>query len=286
MTGRWLKRANLLDETYLQGTIVPDPEYLIARLKVWEERPDLLEFPLKVNTADPHYDYHTEWDDFAVMPITTYEHWLKSTIKKDVKENLRRAVREGVIARVVAYDDNFVQGIKNLCDETPIRQGKRFWHHGKSFEAIKEVHGSFRDRAEFIGAYLDGELIGFLKMVYVDTYAKTVHVISKEKFHQKRPTNALIAKAVEVCAEKQLSHFIYGEYNFPGKRNTSLTEFKCRHGFQECKYPRYFVPLTLRGKVALQLGLHRGLHRRVPVSINQLYLRLRAMYYRLRVQKD
>jgi len=152
-----------------------------------------------------------------------------------------------------------VQGIKDLCDETPVRQGTRFWHHGKSFEAIKEVHGTYCERAEHIGAYLGEELIGFIKMVYVDNFAKTMHVISKEKYFDKRPTNALIAKAVEICAEKGLSHFVYGEYKYLGKEKSSLAEFKRRNGFEEAKYPRYFAPLTMKGRLAVQTGLHLGM---------------------------
>ena len=102
---------------------------------------------------------------FAVIPITTYKDWLKNGIRRGARVNLHRAEREGVVVRPVSYDDHFVQGIKDLYDETPIRQGKPFWHHGKNFEDIKKIHGTYRERAEYIGAYFEGELIGFLKMV-------------------------------------------------------------------------------------------------------------------------
>jgi hypothetical protein len=197
-----------------------------------------------------------------------------------VKENLRRAEREGVEVCRLPYDDGFVQGIKKLYDETPIRQGKRFWHYGKSFEALKQLTGTYCERAQYVGAYLRGELIGFIKMVYVDNFAKTMHVFSSEKHRRKRPTNALIAKAVEHCAERRLSFLIYGEYNFPGKKANSLTEFKSRNGFEEMKYPRYFIPLTAKGNLALRLRLHRGLRRHVPAPMTDTFLKVRAAYYR------
>jgi hypothetical protein len=131
-----------------------------------------------------------------------------------------------------------------------------------------------------VGAYLRQELIGFIKMVYVDKFAKTMHVFSSEKHRRKRPTSALIAKAVEVCAERKLSFLIYGEYNFPGKKANSLTEFKSRNGFEEMKYPRYFIPLTAKGNLALRLRLHRGLQRHIPAPLTNTFLKMRSAYYR------
>jgi hypothetical protein len=280
VTGNWLKTATVQDEHFVEGELVPDPELVIAHLKQWDKKPDIFTFCQKITDPARRHGYHTEWDDFAVVPITTYEDWFRNRIKKDVKENLRRAKREGVEARAVTYDDAFVYGIKKLYDETPIRQGKRFWHYGKSFEALKELNGTYCERAEYLGAYLQEELIGFVKMVYVDNFAKTMHVFGSNKHRHKRPTNALIAKAVEVCAERKLSFFIYGEYNFPGKRDNSLTEFKSRNGFEEIKYPRYFIPLTAKGSLALKLRLHRGLRRHIPAPMTNTLLNVRAAYYR------
>jgi hypothetical protein len=278
--GTWLKTASVRDEAFVEGEIVPDLESVITYLKQWEAKPDIFTFSQKITDPNPKFVYHTEWDDFAVIPIVTYEDWLRNRIKKDVKENLRRAKREGVEVRASPYDDAFVQGIKKLYDETPIRQGKRFWHYGKSFETLKQLHGTYCERAQYVGAYLRGELIGFIKMVYVDNFAKTMHVFGSHKHRHKRPTNALIAKAVEICAERKLSFLIYGEYNFPGKKANSLTEFKSRNGFEEMKYPRYFIPLTAKGNLTLRLRLHRGLRRHVPAPMTNTFLKVRAAYYR------
>lgn len=280
VTASWLRTATVQDEAHVVGEIVSDPEGFVAQLKKWDARPDIFTFSQKITDPTPKFQYHMEWFDFAVIPISTYEDWFRNRIKKDVKENLRRAKREGVIVQTAQYDDRFVQGIKDLCDETPIRQGKRFWHHGKSFEEIKKLHGTYSERAEYIGAYFGDELIGFIKMVYTDSVAKTMHVISKERHHQKRPTNALIAKAVEVCAEKGLSHLIYGEYNFPGKKKNSLTEFKRHNGFEEMRYPRYFVPLSSKGKLAIKLSLHREAKTWIPLPVANVLLRMRAHLYR------
>jgi hypothetical protein len=277
--GKWLKIASVHDEFFVEGEIVPEPDQLIAEVKHWNVRPDLFTFAQKITDPTPRFEFYFEWENFAVIPITTYQEWLKKGIRKGARVNLHRAEREGVVVRAVPYDDQFVQGIKNLYDETPTRQGKPFWHYGKSFEDIKKIHGTYRERAEYLGAYFEGELIGFLKMVYVDKIAKTMNVIGKERYFRKRPTNALIAKAVEICAEKGMAYLNYGEYRFLGRNESSLSDFKRRNGFQEFKYPRYYVPLTTRGKLALTLGFHRRSKTLIPWTVTKLLLQLRSRYY-------
>src|SRR5206468_2430885 len=192
LVGKWLKVASVHDEFFVEGEIVPKPTQFISEVKRWSVKPDLFTFAQKVTDLRPRFGFYLEWEDFAVIPITTYDDWLKNQIRKGTRVNLHRAVRDGVIARAVPYDDDFVQGIKDLYDETPIRQGKPFWHNGKRFEESEKVHGTYRERAEYIGAYFEGELIGFLKMVYVGNIAKTMNVIGAEKYFHKRITNALI----------------------------------------------------------------------------------------------
>jgi len=277
--GRWLRIAAVMDEPFVEGEAVPDPEAFIARLRQWPVRPDLFKFAQKFTDATPKFRYRMEWDNFAVLPITTYEEWLGKQAKKDVKENLRRAKREGVVTRTCAYDDEFVRGIKSLYDETPIRQGRPFWHHGKAFEKVKQENGTYLERSEYIGAFFQEELIGFIKMVYVGNMAKTMQVICKDRFFQKRPANALLAKAVEVCAAKGIAYFNYGPYEYPGKKENSLTDFKSRHGFQRFNFPRYFVPLTLKGRIYLGCGLHRGLKRLIPTRLLALLLKARSGLY-------
>jgi hypothetical protein len=280
VTGTWLKTAAVHDEHFVEGELVPDLQQVIAHLKQWDVKPDILTFCQKITDPKPRYVYHTEWDDFAAIPITTYEDWFRNRVKKDVQKNVQRALRDGVEVRTATYNDEFVQGIKKLYDETPIRQGKRFWHYGKSFDALKELHGTYCERAEYLGAYLREELIGFVKMVYVDNFAKTMHVLGSNRHRRSHPTSALIAKAVEICAERKLSFFIYGEYNFPGKKANSLTEFKRRNGFEEKRYPVYFVPLTAKGRLALRLNLHRGMRRHLPARVTNTLLKVRSAYFR------
>lgn len=280
-TGAWIRIASVHDEAYVEGGSVPDPASLLADLKRSGARPDIFTFMQHITDRDPRFDYPMEWENFAAIPITSYSDWLHNRARKDARENIRRATRDGVIVKACNYDDEFVSGIKRLYDETPLRQGKAFWHYGKSLEAIKEIHGTYCDRAEYIGAYFEGALIGFLKMVYTGRIAKTMHVFSSERYHRKRPSNALIAKAVEICEQRGMAFLIYGEYTFPGNIRNSLTEFKRNNGFEEIRYPRYFVPLTLKGRIAVRTGLYREIRTFLPKPLRRVLTNIRSNVHRL-----
>jgi hypothetical protein len=279
-TGKWIKVAAVQDEAFQLGEVVARPEMFITKLKQWAVRPDIFQFAQKFTDPKPRFSYLMEWDNFAAVPITSYEEWLQKHAKKDVKENLRRAKREGVVVKTCEYNDEFAQGIKSLYDETPVRQGQQFWHHNKPLEKVKKENGTYLERSEYIGAFLENELIGFIKMVYVDEYAKTMQVLTKDRFFYKRPANALIAKAIEVCASKGIKYFNYGFYEYRGKKENSLTNFKTRHGLLLFSFPRYYISLTLKGRIYLTLGLHRGLKRLIPRQAVNVSLKVRsAIHY-------
>jgi hypothetical protein len=177
------------------------------------------------------------------------------------------------------FDDDFVKGIQGIYNETPIRQGRRFWHFGKDFETVKRESSTYLDRSEFLGAYSDDELIGFIKIVYVDRMATLIHILSKNAHQDKRPINAMLAKAVEACVKRGISFLIYGKYTYEGNESSPLTEFKRRNGFEEIRYPRYFLPLTAKGGLAIQLGFHNGAKALIPRRATNLLRNLRSQFY-------
>ena len=103
------------------------------------------------------------------------------------------------------------------------------------------------------------------------------------KHYDKRPANALIAKAVEICAQKGISHLVYYSYIYNDPKS-SLTEFKRRNGFEKVLLPRYYIPLTAKGKIALNLGLHRGLVKTIPNPLLSHLLRFRSLWNAHRVK--
>ena len=157
----------------------------------------------------------------------------------------------------------------------------RFWHFGQDPETIKREQGKYADRSEFLGAYFNNELIGFMKFVYVGRVAKIMQILSKLSHQDKRPMNALIAKAVETCNSEGISYLVYSKLRFGNKRTSPLAEFKCRNGFTELLFPRFYIPLNLKGKIAVKLGLHRGLLGLLPFWLINSLLSVRSVLLRV-----
>ena len=285
--GKWLKTAVVHDEELVEAEAVADPTTFVARLKEAEMKADIFTFAQKVPEATPKYKYHFEWDNFAVIPITTYSAWWKNRIESSVQRAVRKAAKFGVEVKVVEFDDAFLSGIVNINNESPVRQGRAFWHFQKSVDAVKQEHLTYADRNVFLGAYYQEELIGYIRMVYVDRVATIIQLLSMTKHYDKRPANALIAKAVEICEQRGISYLVYCNYVYKDS-NSSLTEFKRRSGFEQMLVPRYYIPLTFRGKMALDLGLHRGLATQIPKPLVRQLLKIRSFWYgrRLKTAKE
>jgi hypothetical protein len=277
-TGRWMKIASVMDEGLIEGETVSDPEMFTPRLKNSELKADIFTFAQKLPCIVPKHKYQLEWDNAAVVPITSFSEWFERRAEHDVRRAVRRAQKLGVVVTLSEFNDTFVEGISRIYNESPVRQGTAFWHYQKDFEAVKRENSTYLERSAFIGAYYKDELIGFIKMVYVGTIATTLQVISQKKHFDKKPTNALIAKAIEICEQKGVSHLVYGSYvgNDP---KSSLTEFKRRNGFEKVLLPRYYIPLTPRGSIALTLRLHHPLAERIPKSLLAQLRKTRALWY-------
>ena len=103
--------------------------------------------------------------------------------------------------RLTDFDDRLVDGMTSIFNETPIRQGRHFLHYGKDFETVKRQFSRYLFREEIFGAYLGEELVGFVMLADAGKYAFLGQIISKIAHRDLAPTNALLAKAVERCAE-------------------------------------------------------------------------------------
>lgn len=275
--GRLLKMATIQDEDLAEGEIVADPQSLLRQLQELELGADIFSFPEKLPNTSPRYGFHFEWDNLAVIPITTFSEWFKTRAESSVQRAVRKAAKLGVVVKVAEFDDTLINGIVSINNETPIRQGRAFWHFQKSFEDVKRENSTYAERNTFLGAYYEGALIGFMRITSVDRVASIIQLLNMMKHFDKRPANALIAKAVEVCEQKGMSHLMYCNYVYNDPKS-SLTEFKRRNGFEQVLLPRYYVPLTLQGKMALRLGLHRGLVKRLPKSLVEQLLRARSFW--------
>jgi len=277
--GRWLRIAHVQDEEVAENAAIDDPTSFFVRLRERKLRADIFAFRQKLLDDIQRLNFPVYWDNLAVIPITSYSEWFEKRLSQDGRRNVRRAEKRGVHIELVRFDDNLVRQIKSIYDETRVRQGRRFLHYGKTLEQVRAENGTYLERSEFLVAFMGEEMIGFIKLIYVDGAASISQILSKNAHYDKRPANALIARAVELCEARGKSHLIYCNYNYGNANNSSLTEFKRRSGFEKLSVPRYYVPLTKRGAVAVRLNLHRGVRELLPAGIVGPLLKLRARYY-------
>lgn len=277
-TGNWLKIAGVQDEELVQGPTVTDPERFVSQLKESGLKADIFTFAQRLPEGVPKFSYYCEWDNLAVIPITSFSEWWEKRVESSVRRAVRKATKLGLVVKLAEFDDEFVKGIVGINDETPFRQGRAFWHFQKSFEEVKEENSTYPGRNVFLGAYYEGQLIGFIRLIYADKVASTVQLLSMIKHYDKRPANALIAKAVEICEQQGMSYLMYCNYVY-NDPDSSLTEFKRRNGFEQALVPRYYIPLTLKGRAAIKLGLHHGLTRLIPRPVFKQLLKLRSRWY-------
>jgi hypothetical protein len=277
--GRLLRIARREGEMHRQ---VLDPESLLEGLRRAEVRVDLFTFIQGLPKTAPKYPYPWEWDNLAVLPISTFDHWWTKQLDNKTRNMVRKGEKKGLILREVPLDDSLVQGIWEIYNESPVRQGKRFPHFGKDFETVRKVEATFLDSSTFIGAFLDDKLIGFAKLTYDEArvQAKLVNILSLIQHRDRAPTNALIAHAVRACATRGIHHLVYSNFAYGKRKKSSLSDFKERNGFQRVDVPRYYVPLTALGQIALRLGLHHRLIDWVPESIAAKAREFRRVWYR------
>jgi Acetyltransferase (GNAT) domain len=255
---------------------VEDPRALINQLSKSEPRPDILTFWQRLPDTEPKYSYRMELDSIAALPIKSYSLWWEKQIDRKARNKIRKAQKNGVVVKPATFDDRFVRGITSIFNETPIRQGRHYLHYGKDFETVKRQFSRFLFREELFGAYLGEELVGFIMLAYADNYAYLGQIISKIAHRDLAPNNLLLAKAVERCAEKAVPYLVYALW-----LEDSLGDFKRSNGFQKFDLPRYYVPLTSKGKLALKLGLHRGWKEAVPKPLRRPLKKLRSRWYDL-----
>jgi hypothetical protein len=118
-----------------------------------------------------------------------------------------------------------------------------------------------------------------LHLVYRGNVAAILNLTTKPSHSDKRPANALVSKAMEICDSKKITHVTYGLYNYGNKKDNPLREFKIRNGFAEIMMPRFYVPLTIWGKACMTAKFHRGIVGILPHSVITAGVRTRALWY-------
>ncbi|XES76973.1 MAG: GNAT family N-acetyltransferase [Candidatus Bathyarchaeia archaeon] len=200
-------------------------------------------------------------DNIALLQIIPYEAWLAKVGKK-TRNMVRKAQKSGVQTEVVEPTEQLAEGIWKIYNETPIRQGRAFSHYGIPLEHVKALVRSATN-STFIAESLEGEVVGFVQLVHGDQLTVMAQILSLQKHWDKALNNALVAKAVEVCAEKNVPWLMYGRMG----NHPSLDMFKENNGFSKYNLTRYYVPLTKKGRWAAKLGLHKEAKDALPQAL-------------------
>ncbi len=283
VTGRLLRVARLDADKF---QFLDEPEPVIESLRKSGTRIDLFTFVQRLPDNTPKYQYPMEWDNFAALPVSTFENWWNKQIGFKARNKAKQAEKKGVTLREVPFSDELVRGIWEIYNECPIRQGRRFPHYGKDLETVHREEATYLDSSVFIGAFSGERLIGFIKLVTDETrtQAGLMNIVSLIQERDKAPTNALVAQAVRVCASRGIPYLVYSNFCYGKKQRDSLSDFKERNAFQRIDVPRYYIPLTPLGHAAFRLGLHHRLVDRIPESLAGKLRELREVWYKRKFQ--
>jgi hypothetical protein len=278
--GRLLRIARLDADKF--QFLESDPRALVEDLRKSGARIDLFTFIQRLPDTKPKFDFPMEWDNFAALPLTTFDDWWNKQIGFKARNKAKQAEKKGVVLRETPFSEDLVRGICAIYNECPIRQGRRFPHFGKDMQTVYREEATYLDKSVFIGAYFEDKLIGFIKIVIDETgtQAGLMNIVSLIRQRDKAPTNALVAHAVRACASRGVSFLTYSNFSYGKKQSDSLSDFKERNAFQKMEVPRYYVPLTAWGSVAFKLGLHHRMSDRIPESVAERLRKFREEWYR------
>jgi hypothetical protein len=258
-----------------------EPVAMIESLRASRKHIDLFTFTQTVVDTKPKYAYPMEWENLAVVPVSTFEEWWDKQIGFKARNKAKQAEKKGIVLREVPFGEELVRGIWEIYNETPVRQGRSYPHFGKNLETVYREAATYLDTSTFIGAYDGEELIGFIKMVADEdgVQAGLMNIVSKICHRDKAPTNALVAHAVRACANRGIRHMVYSHFAYGKRERDNLTDFKERNAFVRVDLPRYYVPLTAWGRLAFKLGLHHRFVDRLPEDMGEKLRDLRSKWY-------
>ncbi|MDR3554361.1 MAG: hypothetical protein P4L55_06385 [Syntrophobacteraceae bacterium] len=268
-----LTRVVSLEEDEEWYRDVRDPDATIAALRKGPPRTDIFTFWQRFPDTQPHFGFYYELEPIAALPITSFDQWWKSQISPKHRNKIRKAEKQGLRVVEANFDDDFVRGMTDIFNETPVRQGRRFWHYGKDFDTVKRQFSRRLYREHLIGAYLGNELVGFMMLADAGPFMYVGQILSKIKHRDKAPNNALIGKAVELCERRKVPYMVYAYWGAG-----PFADFKRQSGFERMLVPRYYVPLNEWGKLVLRLGLHRGLKGALPEPLREKLKALRKTW--------
>ncbi|MGE0645961.1 MAG: hypothetical protein AB7P24_20090 [Nitrospira sp.] len=265
-------RRELIDE-------VLDPQAEVEEIARSKVRADLMTFVDRPLQPSPLLPYFQDWDNRAILEITSYDHWLMKQIPQQTRNKVRKAEKKGVTVQVEPFSERLIQDLVDMFNESPYRQGRPNRYYGWDAERVGRTWKTDLDKSVWIVAYYAGEMIGFIKLIVGNGIARTSGTIAKHAHRDRAPMNAILAKSIEVCAERDISHLVYGQFTYGQKGEDSLTIFKVNNGFKRVDIPRWYIPLSMWGRTALYLGLHKELIELIPRPMIKMIRTIKNKWY-------
>jgi len=236
---------------------------------------DIFTFWQRFPNTKPCFSYTWKGTTSRVLEVGNYAHWWNEQISKKTRNMVRKAAKREIVMKTVGFSDSLARGIVKIYNEKPIRQRRPFRHYGETVEEVTERFSPWIGTSDFAGAYYGDELVGFIHIISTDKYVLLSQIISYESQRDKAVNNALISKAVEICVDKGVRYLIYARMSGGG-----LGRFKRKNGFMKKLVPRYYIPLSLKGELALALRLHHGVKELLPERVKEVLRPLKEAYDR------
>jgi hypothetical protein len=79
---------------------------------------------------------------------------------------------------------------------------------------------------------------------------------------------------VEICEQKKYEYLVYAKW-----ASGTLSDFKRSNGFAKVDLPRYYIPITMKGRIALKLKLHHEIGSVLPERLKNSLIYLRKKWY-------
>src|SRR5271156_4762027 len=123
-SGSWPKIATVRSEQMAEYEL-ENPDVCIQELKREGNRAlkaDIFSFVQKVPSTNPKYSYSMEWESVAAVHLVSFQEWWEG-LPQEARKNTRRAQKRGVEVRINEFNDELIQGIREVNDDSPQRQG-------------------------------------------------------------------------------------------------------------------------------------------------------------------
>lgn len=216
------------------------------------------------SSARKEHSFFRSSETIGLLRLTSYDDWMNS-IPSKTRQIVRKAQRMGLKVRVVDIDEKFAKGALRIYNERPVREGRKYSGYGLSLEDVMAKFARMGD-SEVLGAYFDEDLIGFIWVSYGDRVVSAGRsFLSLISHRDKYPNNCLIAETVKRCCQRGYRFVTYGNMGY----NPGLDFFKKANGFRIFRVPRFYVPLSAKGQLAIRLRLYQSLEHSFSPTITR-----------------